>query len=247
MTQKTFQDVQKDITGASDTMVENLNKQVISPRSFMYPFLNKVELKSGQILYPFIDVVQHDDTSYVLGSIPLTKTIDTVTADLVHETAEDASPMIGLPMALSNILSIQATKKLEQELITAVTTDVSIQFVTTVDWTGIKEILVDIGPEIYTMAGSIYAVVSLESYLEIIGDPAYADAKEELGDKLKLVVSENLSVTQMVVFHSHGVAGGFVAKSIELDPKPSLGATGYVAPYTYAMGWDDKYIRVVTS
>lgn len=244
---KTFQDIQKDIVGASDTIVENLNNQVISPRSFVYPFINKVTLASGQILYPFIDVVKHDDTTYVLGSIPLVKTIDTVVASLTHETIEDASPSVGMPMALSNILSIQATKKLEQELVTSIIADAgNIGFATTIDWTGIKAAIVEIGPEIYTIGGTVYVVVSLEKYLDIIGDGEYADAKKELGDKVQLVVSENLTAAQMIVFHSHGVAGGFVARPLELRPEPSKGATDYIAPYTYAMGWDAKYIKVVS-
>lgn len=244
---KSYIDVQKDITGASEQVTEALKSHVISPDTLLYPFLDKVDIVAGVITYPFIDVVNATDTSFVLGGITLDKVNSFSIAELTHETAEDASPKVGMVQALSTVLGIKLVKQLEDALMTKIRTDLGgAPFVTTVDWTGIKEAVVDMGAGIYTIEGSVYVGLSLTSYLEIIGDDSYKEAKEVLGPKLKLVVSEFVADNEMIVFHEHGVAGGFLDKAIEVDPKPALDATHYVAPYTYAVGWDAKYIRFIS-
>lgn len=236
----------KAVTGANETTVSPLRRQVLAPENLLFPFLDKVSIKSGTILHPFIDVVAHNDTQFTVGGITLTKTNDYTQANLVDETSEDANPRIGLENALINILSVRMIKQIERKLVDALVADSTIRFATTINWAGIIDCIQDMGSSIFTVKGTIFVAVDLTNYLQIIRDDEYKNSMKELKNKVRLVVSDQLSNAQMLVFHEHGVAGGFEEKPIQKQRKPGLGTNEYVAAYTTAVGWNPNYVRFIS-
>ncbi|BAV81293.1 hypothetical protein [Vibrio phage VCPH] len=238
--------VTKAVSGASDTTVNPLRRQILAPENLLFPFLDKVTLKSGTILHPFIDVIAHDDTRFTVGGITLEKEIDYTQADMVDETSEDANPRVGLEAAMQNILAIRMIKQIERKLIDKLIADTTIHYTATINWDGIVDCIEDMGSAIYTVSGSIFVAVDLTNYLQIIRSDDYKNSKKELGDKIRLVVSDQLSNAQMLVFHEHGVAGGFEEKPIQRQRKPGIGTDQYVAAFTTAVGWNPNYVRFIT-
>lgn len=240
-------EVRKDITGASETLTALIEGQVVTSDNFIYPFINKVEMDQGVLLYPFIDVVAETDTSFVVGGLTLNKQNSFSVFSLSNETIEDANPKVGIKEALATSASIQIRKKIEKDLVTDIIADGALAFSAGVDWTGIKSAISDIGPSIFTIQGTIYVVVSLDRYLKLVGDPTFADAKTMLGQKIVVNSCEALDDSTMIVFHEHGVCGGFLAKPLEVKATPAVDGTDVISAYSYAAGWSTKYARVITS
>ena len=236
----------KAISDATQTVVERLRTQALSPNSLLFPFINKMVITAGRSLYPFVDLVAEDDARFTLGSIEMNKTTTFTIAELTNETREDSNPAIGMDVALQNALDIQMAKRIEHRIVTTLVADNTVHFTMSLNWLGIKAGINELGGNVFGVAGSIYVAVNLSRYLEIIEDPEYVNAKISLGDKLKLVVLEQLSSTQMLVMHEHGVAGGLRAKPLEKDPQPGLDRIDYIAPFTYSFGWDSKYVKFST-
>lgn len=233
----------KSVTGATQTVVERLRTQTLEPTSILFPFINKLIITAGRSLFPFVDLVDSSASRFTVGSIELTKTSDFTIAELTNETREDASPTIGMDAAIQNILDIQMVKRIEKKIIEALVADTNVQKAMTLDWAGIKSGILSMGSGTFSIAGTIHVGVSLASYFTIIEQDEFVNAMKVLGSKIKLVVMEEFTDTQMLVMHEHGVAGGLRAKELELDPQPGLDRVDYIAPFTYSFGWDSKYVK----
>lgn len=238
-------DKKKDITGASEHTI--LTRQGISLDidSFLPTIINKLELTGGILQYPFVDAVRHDDASYVLGSVTLDRQRAFSLLTITDETVEDANPVCGVEEALYISANLQNIKAVENNLVIRILADASITVIpAALPWDVIKDAIADMGSVVYTIEGSIVAVVSQNTYLNLIGDAGYNRASKVLGSKLKVFVSEHIGDEDIIVFHEHGVAGGYTDGLQEKQRKPALGLDELLTPYSYAAGWDYSYIRI---
>lgn len=235
--------VTKTITDAAATVVARLRSQALTPTSLLFPFLDKMIITSGRSLYPFVDIIKDDDTEFKLGAIELAKTNDFTIAEVTQETREDATPTIGMDAAVQTILDIQMVKRIEKKIVEALVADTNVHHTMTLNWSGIKDGILAMGGEVFSIAGTIYVAVNLSKYLEIIEQDDFKNSMSVLKDRVKLVVMEQFSDNQLLVMHEHGAAGGLRAKELELDPQPGLDRIDYVAPFTYSFGWDSKYVK----
>lgn len=236
----------KDITSATETVVHRLKRQTLTESSLLVPFINKVVVKSGRNMYPFVDVVDTASSNFTIGSIELLKTNDFTIAEVTNETREDTNLAIGIDSAVQNILDIQMVKRMEKKIVESLVADTAVHYTMSLTWDGIKSGIVALGGDIFSIVGTIYVAVSLTNYLDIIEQPEFVNAMKVLGNRVQLVVMEQFANNQMLVMHEYGVAGGLMAKNLELDPQPGLDRTDYIAPFTYAFGWDPKYVKFST-
>jgi hypothetical protein len=233
----------KSITGATETVVERLREQTLDTSSLLYPFIDKLKNTSGRTLFPFVDTIDSTASRFTIGSIELVKSDDFTIAEVSDETIEDSNLEVGVDLAVQNILDIQMVKKIEKRLTQALMSDTSIHYTMSPNWEGIKSGILALGTGTSNIVGDIYVAVSLTNYLVIIEQDEFENTMRLLGNKIRFVVMEEFSDTQILVMHEHGVSGGLKVKELELSRRPMYDRVDYIAPYNYSFGWDSKYVK----
>jgi hypothetical protein len=243
MNDKLNLDVKSSITGATQTVVERLRTQTLEPTSLLFPFINKLIITAGRSLFPFVDLVNSTDTTFVIGAIELTKSTDFTIAEISNETREDANLTVGIDVAIQNILDIQMVKRIEKKIVDALVADTDVLYSMSLNWDGIKSGILAMGKGTFSIAGTIYVGVSLNTYFTIVEQTEFVNAMKVLGNKIQVVVMEEFTDTQMLVLHEHGVVGGLKAKALEKDSQPGFDRVDYIAPFVHSFGWDSKYVK----
>lgn len=236
---------QKSVTGSSDTALERIVNQTITDTSILPPFISKLDVNtglSGISAIPFVDTVGADDANFTVGSTKVSKSKDFTTAEVTTETIEDAVTEVGIDSTIQNILDIQTVKKIEASILEALNSDTRIRYSMNPSWAGIHEGILELGSDIYSIVGTIYVAVSLPVYLNLIENED-ENLVKLLGSKLKLVIMEGFTNSQLLIVHEYGVAGGIGVKNIEKERKPGLDRVDYTAPFTHSFGWDPRFIR----
>lgn len=236
----------KDITGSQTESLKVTDKAVFDNMPLIRSIMNAVEFNSGNTLYPYTDIpVDHTVASFVVGGLTIPKTIDISVFDLTDETVEDAAPSVGIREALLVSAGQVIGKKAEQAFVATARADATIALTgPTFDWSGVKATIKDMGASIHNTEGKIIVGMSLGRALDLASSDEFANFIG-VTDKVKLVISEFLTDSEMLVFHTHGVAGGYRTKNIEFDREGSKSNTAVVAAYDYGYAWDSKYIRFV--
>jgi len=243
---QTKQVVIKSVTDAIDENIVATSKAVLSNLALARSILNVVGLTSGTTLYPFTDIPAYNATSFIIKGLVIPKTIDITALDLTDETFEDISPVVGVNSCMSTLMGQLIAKKIEQKFVTDLRADVSIATTGTVTWAGIAAAVVSLTPSVYNTEGEITIGVSLAKALELNFDANYENALKIVGTKINVVISEYLADTEMVVMHTHGVAGGFKLRTLEFDREGASNQTALIGGYSYGYAWDSKYVKFIT-
>lgn len=247
--QQTKQLVIKTITGALEDNVVATNRAVLEFMPLIGGIMNTVGFSSGNTLYPFTDTPTAGQTSFVVGGLAISKTIDVTVLEMTDETYEDINPKVGINECMTTLMAQSIAKKVEKQFVDDIKADGSLPTTpagATPSWNGIANVIQDMGSSIFNTKGKYCVGVSLKSYLAIIGDSGYKDAKLTLGDKISVVVSEDLLDTEMIIFHTHGVAGGFQMRNLEFDREATPNRTAFVGSFNKGHAYDNKYIRFVS-
>ena len=239
----------KTITGALDTNIRTTEEAVLTSMPLIGAIMNRVDFASGRTLYPFTDVPAAGATAIVVNGMPIPKIKGIKVMNMTDETLEDANPKVDIGTVLSTSMGQVIAKDVESALITSVRTSVlpPAPVGATPNWAGIVAVLQQLGPSIYNTKGVFHVGVSLTQYFAIVGDSVFTDAMrtQELKDKIKIVPSEHLADTEMFIFHTHGIAGGYQQLNLEFDREGGQNQTAYVGAYNWGYFADPKYLRFV--
>tara|TARA_Y100001956_G_C4105928_1_gene179992 strand:+ start:259 stop:999 length:741 start_codon:yes stop_codon:yes gene_type:complete len=242
-------DTNKSITieDSDKTAVVGLREAVLAISPLLTTVFDRVDWDAGILLCPYTKVPEDGDTSHVISGMELVKNSDTTQKLIVKETIEDANPNTKIYSALENIMVQETAQKIEKSMLGSILADTTIDPVAgaSADWTGISSCITHMGTHVFNTVGSFYAAVSLDDYLVLIQDTDYKRAKENLGNKVIVVVSTSLSAGEMVIMHEHGVAGSVMVKEMEIDSAPSKDAATLVLPYRTGLKYDVDFVRVV--
>lgn len=239
----------KTITGALDTNIRTTEEAVLTSMPLIGAIMDKIEFESGRTLYPFTDVPAAGTTAVVVNGMPIAKTKGIKVMDMTDETLEDANPKVDIGTVLSTSMGQIIAKDVESALIAAARNAAipPAPAGATPSWAGILAVIQQLGPSIYNTMGVFHVGVSLTQYFAIVGNSVFVDAMRtpELKAKIKLVPSEHLADTEMFIFHTHGIAGGYQQLNLEFDREGGNNQTAYVGAYNWGYFADPKYLRFV--
>lgn len=236
---------EKDVTGHTEESIDTIDSQY-AVESFLVPLLDTISISPGALKYPLIDVILSEDTNYLVKDIELAKEKEYSEVVLTDETLEDSSTKVSIGTTLTKLLATKNLKALEHSIVNTMLTDRAItRLELAVTWPGITSAIVSMGSPVFSIEGSIYVVLSLPKYLDIIGSKEYSEASKVLKNKVVLVPSEHLEGTAMLVFHEYGVVGGVSSEKEYIQRKPALGVSIHSVVQTYTTGWDYSFIRLI--
>lgn len=237
--------VMKDITDSLEESLLATDEAVYSNLSLIDSIVNKIEFTSGSNQYLYTTVADGTDTTFVVNGMSIVKDSEILAFDLTDETLEDAAPKVGIKSALLTAVGQVVAKKAETAFVDALRNDIALDFSATPDLSGIIAAITDMGVSVYTTEGVIKVGLPLGRGLSLASSSAFHYFSQHLNGKVQVVICEDLAETEMVVMHTHGVAGGYKTKSLEFDREGMRNSTAVISAYNFGYNWDSKYIRFI--